>query len=315
MPFPSSKSRVNMTLFTYSPGCWPVPLQQMSTVTPERKACLQLTNKGQDPAPRQIMSMAGCLCWMGPLLPGTQVLPSSQLCSCTSLTGFEEGLSECLRPSSFLAHTPSICGPEKGIPTDVPVYLLKMQQPHLGLWFTTWHALDTFLVFLSPTQPIKSRHLKLVLREGAVPLKTPTYDIPQLSGSPAWRAHWEARCPSCGCGSEPGSAKSCQLMPPAPGSPVTHSWLPKSPPGVCAHVILLPGIPFPQTLFSGSCTWIIFELIQQRNEQMTTASWNHSHKILEPENWNAELSIIIKSNPYSLNLTEQTQRGHMPSLK
>lgn len=100
----------------------------------------------------------------------------------------------------------------QGIPTDVPVGLLKMEKPHPGLWFTMWHEPNTFLMFWSPTQMSKSRYVKLALREYATPLKTP-----QLSGNLLRGAHWEAGHHSLDYSYVPGSGKSCQPTPLAPG--------------------------------------------------------------------------------------------------
>ena len=157
------------------------------------------------------MSMVGHLVQLphdphAPKLPAMQLHIPNQLWRGTS----RMSLSQQLPSSPYLLPPSAPSG--QGIPTDVLVGLLKTEKPYPGLWFTMWHELNTFLMFLSPTQMSKSRYVKLALREYAAPLKTP-----QLSGNLLWRAHWEAGHHSLDCSYEPGSGKSCQPTPLAPG--------------------------------------------------------------------------------------------------
>ena len=188
-----------------------------------------------------------------------------------------------------------------------------------------WHELNTFLMFLSPTLMSKSRYSKLMLREYAVPLKTPTYDTPQLSGNLACRAHWEAGHCFLDCGSRPDSGKSCQPMPWHRASSSTPFRLPSPCLGVCtcyscarntlptdsSHLLIHSN----HFWVNSTDEWVDDNCFLQSSFLKSTLFHiiAKKKKKLEPENWNEEFSIIIKSNPCILNLKKQTQRGEMPS--
>lgn len=105
--FPSSKSRVNMTLFTCSQCCWPVLLCQMSTVTPWQRVCLQLINDSQDTALWPDHANGWLPVLDGPPLPQDPDAPKLPIMQLHLPNWLQRRTCRMSLPSSFLAHCTS----------------------------------------------------------------------------------------------------------------------------------------------------------------------------------------------------------------